>query len=102
MDIQHSALIALHQVVSKNAHESGQDDQIGPVVVNPPAQGLIEITSPAVITVVNDHVLNPGLGGSFKPTSTGLVADNPHHPGGNFSIFAPVDDGLQICAAAAN
>ena len=86
--------------VGEDAHEAGQQHQVGRQSVDHPHQFEVEGLAAGVLLVVDDSRGDAMARGEGQRPGTGPIADDGHHLGGPALQGALVHDGLQIAATA--
>ena len=100
MDIDQPPLIAVHECPPKDAHKSGQYDQVGAQTIDLAGQFSIKLFTAVELSVVNNPGRQAKVGSCGQPGRVGPVADDAADLGRPLFILTAARNTNHIRSAA--
>ncbi|MNP22246.1 hypothetical protein D3C76_1149070 [compost metagenome] len=98
VDVQQAALIVADEARREDAHEAGEQHQVGIEAVDGLDQRGIEAFAVGIRLVIEEARLDAGLAGTLEAEGIRAVGDHRADGGRRFSAGEAVDQGLQVAA----
>jgi hypothetical protein len=102
MDVEHPARVARNESTAQYAHETGKNDEIGPVPVDAARERIIEARAFCVHFIVHTQCVDARALRASQAAGRGIVADD----NGEIEVKLPcadsIDERLQVRSTAGN
>ena len=100
VDVEHATGIAVDEHRGENAHEAGQDDQVGRMAIDDLDQRSVIGLAVVVFLMGQHHGVDAGFLGAHQAVGVAAIGDHGNDLAAQLIVSLRIDQGLKVAAVA--